>query len=188
MSNSKWAEELAEAYWRRVEPALKRSVLDAVEPVLKRCVLDAVLNGTAAVPSALENWWASAPFGPAAEARPAPAVQGPAGRTHLETSAVAAPKVGPERKRSPRPLKGVSAAAYDIVKRAGRPLTSRELLGLLREWDGRERTEERDNTLLAAMRRMRKAGWLDYDKTHYTLGTNKPRGKRRAEPVKAGKD
>ena len=176
MGDSDWAAERAEEYWR----------LHA-EPVLKRVVIDAFLSGTAVVPPALANWLASAPIGRGAEAVTPPPPPEPAQQVPPGAKEVAAPQAGPRPKRSPRPLKGVSAAAYDLVKRAGKPLTSRELLGQLRDWDGGERTEARDNSLLAAMRRLRKAGWVDFDGTHYSPSAKRPRSKGRSDPAGPGR-
>lgn len=67
-----------------------------------------------------------------------------------------------------RALRGAGLAAFEAVRKAG-PLTSLELLEELRKPDGGRVSEQRDNTLLAAMRRLRNTGRLAYDGTHYTV-------------------
>lgn len=157
MSRSDKTRELAEAHWSQ-----------HVEPMLKRLFTDTFLAGAAVVPSVIADWVAAMPISPAAE--PAPAVPSPGPIPGARSAPGGCAEGAPAPPRRPtRPLKGASAAAYDAVTKAGKPLTSRELLGRLREWDGGLPSEARDNSLLAAMRRLRKSGWLDFDGTHYSI-------------------
>lgn len=142
--------ELAEAYWR-----------NSVEPLLRPIVIGAYVEGAKAVRKSVSDWLSAAPGirvetadGTAARAD---VVEGSAERSARSSASLQG-----------RPLRGAGLAAYEIVERDG-PLTSRELLGELRKREGGKKNDERDNTLLAAIRRLRKAGRLSYDGTHYTL-------------------
>ncbi|MBA9070479.1 hypothetical protein FHR71_004245 [Methylobacterium sp. RAS18] len=157
MSGSDKTRELAEAHWNQ-----------HVEPVLKSLFTDTFLAGAAVVPSVIADWVAAMPISPAAEPSSAVPPPAPAPRVRSAPAGHAEGAPAPLRRRL-RPLKGASAAAYDAVTKAGKPLTSRELLGRLREWDGGSPSEARDNSLLAAMRRLRNSGWLDFDGTHYSI-------------------
>lgn len=171
----------AEAYWTR-----------HVEPVMKQLVIDAVMAGASMKSKALADWFAAMPVDRAVAAgvveagaadpqggatavgqdtafpETAKADQASEASRQAEVSETAdtsaSEPVGPVARR---PLQGLSKATYEIVMRTGRPMTSRELLNALREREGGKKSAERDNTLLASMRRCRKANVIAWDGTHY---------------------
>lgn len=159
----------AEAYWER-----------HVAPVMRRLVIDAVRHGAAISPAAFADWLAATPAGLADGAEPVAPAPDPPSEASLGQDGVAAHEAAGAQGRASatpqpeavadatrRPLQGLSKATYDIVERTGKPMTSRELLNALREREGGKKSPERDNTLLAAMRRVRKAGVIAWDGTHY---------------------
>ncbi len=150
MSDETRDREHADAYWREV-----------VEPALKPVIIEAYMDGMKKGRLPYTEWLQSMPI-PRAETVKPP-----------EKRAVPTKRVGPRSARPSAPsqnraLRGAGLAAFDAVKRAG-SLTSRELLGELRKMDGGRRNDQRDNTLLAAIRRLRQTGRLAYDGVHYTL-------------------
>lgn len=158
MSDDEGLKKMAEAYWKSIEPDIKRPVIEAF------------MRGAAHVTAAVADWVATMPVAPGATTSPR-LTPAPANEEAASSSPAARRRASsaPRRSRSARPLKGLSAAAYDIVKGLDVPIGSRDLLHLLRERDDMPTSEGRDNSLMAAMRRLRDAGYLDYENGFYSM-------------------
>jgi hypothetical protein len=150
MSDETRDREHAEAYWR-----------DVVEPTLKRLIIETHMDGAKNGRLPFTQWLQSMPIARTETVKPPGKKAGSAKRAASRITSPSAPARN-------RPLRGAGLAAFDAVKRRG-SLTSRELLGELRKMDGGRLNDQRDNTLLAAIRRLRQTGRLAYDGVHYTL-------------------
>ncbi|WP_152997466.1 hypothetical protein [Methylobacterium sp. GXS13] len=151
MNDTENDREHAEAFWR-----------DVAQRPLHDLIVVAHMDGAK---------WGRKPF--ADWLQTVPGIRMQTVKSPVKKAAAAKKRVAKNSTRSVAPtqtraLRGAGLAAFDAVRKAG-PLTSLQLLEELRKPDGGRVSEQRDNTLLAAMRRLRNTGRLAYDGTHYTV-------------------
>lgn len=147
---------MAVASWERAQPKIRDAFINEF------------LLATTFIPSVVANWAAAVISGASVADQPGPPTE------ELAAPATRAARRTPEARHAPRhtktrPLKGLSAITYQIVKNSNEPILSNDLLHKLREQDDQEQSESRDNSLMAAMRRLKNAGHLHYENDRYSI-------------------
>ena len=185
MDDSDEARKFAEGYWHSV-----------AEPVVKKVVVDGLVAGMAqllAQQAEIARWLNSMPqlglppIGAApiavttqegsvatAEEKPRVLMAAPAAASPVGPAELSPGEAPPRVNRANAPLRGLSAVAYNIMASSDAPIASQDFLRRMRERVGGPRTDAQTNTLLATIRRLRKAGYLDFDGTDYRIGQRSP--------------